>query len=139
MPEENSKPSVSSPAVKLEFAKEIKLPTIVLSADTDPTGERIFAACLDGFIYEIPAESDKNRPLVKHDSYASGVRYLRDSRTLISAGYDGKQGLSYVEGVSAETVGATGACDTALWDIAAKAAGMPLYKFLGGGRGEIGA
>jgi L-alanine-DL-glutamate epimerase-like enolase superfamily enzyme len=31
-----------------------------------------------------------------------------------------------------------GACDTALWDIGAKAAGMPLYKFLGGGRAEIG-
>jgi L-alanine-DL-glutamate epimerase-like enolase superfamily enzyme len=34
---------------------------------------------------------------------------------------------------------AVGACDTALWDIAAKAAGMPLYKFLGGGRSAIGA
>ena len=32
-----------------------------------------------------------------------------------------------------------GACDTALWDIGAKAAGMPLYTFLGGGRAEIGA
>jgi L-alanine-DL-glutamate epimerase-like enolase superfamily enzyme len=32
-----------------------------------------------------------------------------------------------------------GACDTALWDIGAKAAGTPLYKFLGGGRAEIGA
>lgn len=34
---------------------------------------------------------------------------------------------------------AVGACDTALWDICAKAAGMPLYRFLGGGRSSIGA
>jgi L-alanine-DL-glutamate epimerase-like enolase superfamily enzyme len=34
---------------------------------------------------------------------------------------------------------AIGACDTALWDIAAKAAGMPLYAFLGSDRSAIGA
>jgi L-alanine-DL-glutamate epimerase-like enolase superfamily enzyme len=34
---------------------------------------------------------------------------------------------------------AVGACDTALWDIAAQAAGMPLYRLLGGGRSSIGA
>jgi len=34
---------------------------------------------------------------------------------------------------------AIGACDTALWDIAAKSAGMPLYRYLGGGRAAIGA
>jgi L-alanine-DL-glutamate epimerase-like enolase superfamily enzyme len=34
---------------------------------------------------------------------------------------------------------AIGACDTALWDIAAKAAGMPLHAFLGGGRSAVGA
>jgi L-alanine-DL-glutamate epimerase-like enolase superfamily enzyme len=32
-----------------------------------------------------------------------------------------------------------GACDTALWDIAAQAAGMPLYRYLGAGRSSIGA
>ena len=34
---------------------------------------------------------------------------------------------------------AVGACDTALWDIAAQAAGMPLYRYLGAGRSDIGA
>jgi L-alanine-DL-glutamate epimerase-like enolase superfamily enzyme len=34
---------------------------------------------------------------------------------------------------------AIGACDTALWDIAAKAAGMPLRAFLGSARSAIGA
>jgi L-alanine-DL-glutamate epimerase-like enolase superfamily enzyme len=34
---------------------------------------------------------------------------------------------------------AIGACDTALWDIAAKTAGMPLHRYLGAGRSSIGA
>jgi L-alanine-DL-glutamate epimerase-like enolase superfamily enzyme len=34
---------------------------------------------------------------------------------------------------------AIGACDTALWDIAAKAASMPLFRLLGAGRSQIGA
>jgi L-alanine-DL-glutamate epimerase-like enolase superfamily enzyme len=34
---------------------------------------------------------------------------------------------------------AIGACDLALWDIGAKAAGLPLYRFLGAGRSAIAA
>ena len=74
---------------KLVPAGALKLPTAVLALDAHPDGKRFFAACLDGGIYEVGAESGVHRLLAKHSSYASGVRCLPSSGRLISAGYDG--------------------------------------------------
>lgn len=75
--------------VKLASAKSFKLPTAVFAVDAHPDGKRLFAACLDGGVYEASAESGEHKLLGKHESYASGVRYLPKSDTLVSAGYDG--------------------------------------------------
>ncbi len=75
--------------VKLTAAKSLKLPAAVLAVDAHPEGKRLFAACLDGGIYEISADSGEHKLLGKHESYASGVHYLSKSETVVSAGYDG--------------------------------------------------
>jgi WD40 repeat protein len=61
----------------------------VLAADTSPEGGPIYAACLDGGIYEVDPDSGASTQIAKHDSYASGVRLLTRAQILISAGYDG--------------------------------------------------
>lgn len=75
--------------VKLVAAKEWKLPTAVYALDVHPDGKRCSAACFDGGIYEMALDTGERKLLGKHDSYASGVRYLPKSNRLISAGYDG--------------------------------------------------
>jgi WD40 repeat protein len=73
----------------LALLKEIKLPTAVLAADVAPGGAPLYAACLDGGIYEVDPESGESRQIAAHDSYASGVCHLNDAQLLVSAGYDG--------------------------------------------------
>jgi hypothetical protein len=75
--------------VKLVYAKELKLPTAVFAIDAHPDGNRLFAACLDGGVYEVTTDSGAHKLLGKHESYASGVQYLPKTDRLISAGYDG--------------------------------------------------
>ena len=87
--ETQTKAGSVEPGVKLVAIKELKLPTAVLAIDSHPDGNRLFAACLDGGIYEVSPESGAYKLLGKHESYASGVRYLPKSDRLISAGYDG--------------------------------------------------
>jgi len=79
----------SEPSVQFELAKEIKLPTAVLAMDAPLDGAPIFAACLDGGIYEVDPQSEESRRIAKHDSYASGVCLLNDAHLVVSAGYDG--------------------------------------------------
>lgn len=75
--------------VKLVLKKEIHLPTAIFSVDKDRSEKRLFAACLDGGVYAVEIESGKYTLLAKHESYASGVRYIAKTDQVISAGYDG--------------------------------------------------
>lgn len=89
MPDEPNKTAETEVSVKLDLVKEINLPTAVLAAAVDAPGERAFAACLDGGIYEVTLVSGNSRLIGKHSNYASGVHCLAKSGTLISSGYDG--------------------------------------------------
>jgi WD40 repeat protein len=76
--------------VKLTKTKDLSLPTGVLGLAATVDGQRLFAACIDGGIYECEVESGKLTPFAaKHGSFASGCALLPDEKTLISAGYDG--------------------------------------------------
>jgi WD40 repeat protein len=77
--------------MKLTLAHDHKLPTGALGLAISPDGNRAFAACADGALYEVDTESGKAEAFEeKHPSFASGCALLPDGRTVISAGYDGK-------------------------------------------------
>lgn len=74
---------------KLEMVREHKLPAPVLGFDLSEDAKHFFAACLDGHIYEVEAESGKWSSLGKHESYASSVHGIPGTKRLVSGGYDG--------------------------------------------------
>lgn len=76
-------------AVKADLVKTIKLPTQVLGLDRSADASRLYAACMDGGIYQVDVETGAANQLAKHDSYASGVCAVPGTPLLISAGYDG--------------------------------------------------
>jgi WD40 repeat protein len=76
--------------VKLEKKKTISLPTGVLGLAGRPDGSRLYAACMDGRVYEVIPETDTVTAFAEsHASFASGCVLLPDGATLISGGYDG--------------------------------------------------
>ena len=76
--------------MKLEKPRDISLPTGVLGLASAADDSRLYAACMDGQIFEVDAASGaKTAFTTKHTSFASGCVLLRDGKTLISAGYDG--------------------------------------------------
>ncbi len=76
--------------MKLEKPRDISLPTGVLGLASAADSARLFAACMDGQIFEVdPASGATIAFAGKHASYASGCVLLPDGKTLISAGYDG--------------------------------------------------
>jgi len=78
--------------MKLEITRSLTLPTAPLGLAVAPEASHLFAACMDGAIYQLDPASD-DEPVAftdTHASYASGCALLPDGRTLISAGYDGQ-------------------------------------------------
>lgn len=77
--------------MKLELTKDITLPTAPLGLAANADASRLYAACMDGLVYEIDPDGGGAVPFAdKHLSYASGCVLLPDGKTLISAGYDGQ-------------------------------------------------
>ncbi|MDA1277493.1 MAG: WD40 repeat domain-containing protein [Verrucomicrobia bacterium] len=89
MQEETATTTEKPLEVKTELLKTIKLPTAVLGVDVSADGQQIVAACLDGGVYIVDAETEETRLLEKHDSYASGVAQVPGTSVVISAGFDG--------------------------------------------------
>lgn len=76
--------------MKLAKAKDLSLPTGVLGLAATADAKRLYAACMDGAVYDCDPATGKVTPLPdRHESYASGCVLLPDGKTLISAGYDG--------------------------------------------------
>jgi WD40 repeat protein len=89
MPETTST-QTSKPELKTEQLKVLKLPTAVLSLEVSADAKHCYAACMDGGVYEVDAETGTIELLQKHDSFASGVALLAgEKQQIISAGYDG--------------------------------------------------
>jgi WD40 repeat protein len=74
---------------KAEQVKTLKLPSTVLGLDRSADAAHLYAACMDGGIYQVNVSSGDIELLTRHDSYASGVCLIPDTSVLISAGYDG--------------------------------------------------
>src|SRR5579863_5314569 len=77
------------PAVKAEQAKIIKLPATVLGMDVSADASQLYAACMDGGVYQVDVKSGEFQQLYRHESFASGVSVVPDTSLIISAGYDG--------------------------------------------------
>lgn len=76
--------------MKLTKLKDLSLPTGVLSLAATADASRLYAACMDGFLYECdPAAGTVTPFAAKHASFASSCVLTPDGKTLISAGYDG--------------------------------------------------
>ena len=86
MPDETKAAEPKTP--KTEKVKEISLPAAVLALDATPDGKTLFAACQDGSVFVVDAETGKSELLARLDTYASGGPLLPRDSTHFSAGSD---------------------------------------------------
>jgi WD40 repeat protein len=76
--------------MKLTKVKDLSLPTGVLGLAMSGDGGKLYAACMDGALYECDPAGGKPAAFdSRHSSFASGCVLLPDGKTLISGGYDG--------------------------------------------------
>jgi WD domain, G-beta repeat len=76
--------------VKLEKPRDIHLPTGVLALAGAADGSRLYAACMDGRVFEVEPVGGAVTPFAgAHTSFASGCVLLPDGKTLLTGGYDG--------------------------------------------------
>lgn len=76
--------------MKLTKVKDLSLPTGVLGLALRADGERLYAACINGAVYECdPKTGVSSSFAARHNSFASGCALLPDGETVITAGYDG--------------------------------------------------
>ena len=65
--------------MKLEKPRDINLPTGVLGLAASPGGDHLYAACMDGQLFEVDATTGEAAPFAgKHTSFASGCVALPD-------------------------------------------------------------
>jgi WD40 repeat protein len=76
--------------VKAEQVKTFNLPTAVLGLDVSADQLYLYAACMDGSICEVDAQSGAYKVLLRHESFASGVCRIPETSLLITSGYDGR-------------------------------------------------
>ena len=76
--------------MKLTKVKDLSLPTGVLGLSVAADGRGLYAACMDGALYECQPDAAKMSTFdARHNSFASGCALLPDGKTVITAGYDG--------------------------------------------------
>jgi len=76
--------------MKIEKSTTISLRTGVLGLAGTVDGSMLYAACMDGQVFEINPETKAVTPFeTAHTSFASGCALHPDGRVLITGGYDG--------------------------------------------------
>jgi len=122
-------PPPEPPKPRTEKVKDISLPSAVLALDATADGATIYAACLDGSVQVVNAESGQAEVLGRHDSYASAVALMPDGNTLISGGYDGC--LLWHDLAERKVVRRIEAHDFWVWDMALSRNGRVLASVTG--------
>src|ERR1051325_5059909 len=76
--------------MKIEKSTPVSLKTGVLGLAANLDGSMLYAACMDGQVFEVNPGTKAVTPFeTAHTSFASGCAIRPDGRVLISGGYDG--------------------------------------------------